>query len=77
MTGLEELLLHLADTLPSAAGSVKDGVRVRVEALDLDVPVESRIDAQGLCMSLPRGRLRTGFDPELGRLRLTFVRGDG
>lgn len=70
MRALSELLVDLAESL---SGDRHDGVIV--VAVDLDLPVESRIGQEAvLAVSLPRGRLRTGFDGPVGRLRARFTR---
>jgi hypothetical protein len=66
---LAELLGAVTAALPLEAGSVAAGASVAVSALDLDLPLEARIeDGAELRVSLPRGRLSTGFDVPLGRL---------
>jgi hypothetical protein len=68
-----ELLAATVGPLPLEAGNAAVGARVAVSALDLDVPLEIRIDdGAELRVSLPRGRLATGFDPPHGRLAAHF-----
>ena len=76
MTPIEILLTELARSLPMAAVDPDSRQGVGVTVIDLDLPVESLIDGSAaLSVSLPRGRLATGFDPHLGRLRVQFSRG--
>jgi hypothetical protein len=72
---LELVLESLADSLPTGAGDGSTGLAVHVTEVELVLPVESRIVRSGLELSLPRGRLATGFAPLHGRLRACFVRG--
>jgi hypothetical protein len=70
---LGELLDAVTATLPLQAGEPAAGARVAVRTLDLDLPLEARIEAGAeLRVSLPRGRLATGFDTPLGRLVAHF-----
>lgn len=68
-----ELIVKLAGLVPERAGSPEAGVSLRVAGLDLSLPVESAIGHGGeLAASLPRGRMATGFDPQLSTLTLRF-----
>jgi hypothetical protein len=66
---LDQLIGDLAALAPAALSA--NGVSLVTSALDLDLPIEALI-ANGLRASLPRGRLATGFDPPLCRLRARF-----
>ena len=71
MTRLEELVGRLVESLAEPELSDAGPTRMVVTALDLDVPVETRIGDDGaLLATLPRGLLATGFEPPVGRLRL-------
>lgn len=75
MNDLGALLLDLVGSMPDDAGSPEDGVVVAVDALDVALPVEARIGAAGELMArLPLGRLHTGFETPLARLRARFER---
>jgi hypothetical protein len=75
LRSLGELLAAVTAMLPLEAGSAAAGASVAVSTLDLDVPLEARIEAGAeLRVSLPRGRLATGFDVPLGRLVAHFDR---
>lgn len=77
MTPLDQLLGSLLERFAPTRGSAEGGVALVVDALVLDLPVESRIGgASGIAVSLPRGRLKTGFDAPHGRLRARLVRTD-
>ncbi len=77
MTAFEEVVAALADSVPVYAGSPDEGAEIRVTDLSLDLPLEAQLAPVGLVATLPRGLLSTGFDPELARVRITFVaRGD-
>ena len=73
MTGFDALLVALVAALPASAGGPAEGAEVSVTHVDLDLPLEARLGSSGLEASLPRGRLRTGFDPPLGRLAARFA----
>ena len=76
MNRLQELVANLGDALPGAVVDADSRTGLGVTGVELELPVEWRIEAGGeLAGSLPRGRLATGFDPALGRLRLRFSRG--
>ena len=50
-----------------------DGLALALVEVEVDLPVEARADAGDLVsLTPPRGRLGTGFDRPLGRLRATF-----
>ena len=73
MIALEDLLVAMIGELPLAGGDLV------VSAVELELPIESRLDARGhLEASWPRGRFGTGFDPPLGAvtLQLTVEEGD-
>ena len=75
MTALETLLVGLVDTLPEDAGGPEHGVRVEISAVDLEIPVETHVDAHGVVRaSLARTRLATGYDAELGQMTLRYER---
>jgi hypothetical protein len=75
MRPLHAVLLELVDAVPTAAVDPDSGESLGVTAIDLELPMEWRIGGgAGLDASLPRGRLATGFDPPLGRLRLALER---
>jgi hypothetical protein len=66
-----DLLLKLAELAPPRTGN--DEIALEVSAMDLTLPIESRIGHGGeLTASLPRGRWSTGFDPMLSQLTLSF-----
>ncbi|MEQ1568418.1 MAG: hypothetical protein ABMA64_22470 [Myxococcota bacterium] len=65
MIPAEQLVARLA----CALGDTPAGLAVT--EWTLDAPIEAQIARDGsLELSLPRGRLATGFDPPLGRLAL-------
>jgi hypothetical protein len=67
---LADLLVGVTAALPIAAGGETG---ISVVAMDLDLPVETRIDRGGeLHASLPRGRMATGFDLPHGRVVARF-----
>lgn len=73
MTSLDELVLALAARIPTQAGDAAQGVELLLEALDITLPIESRLMASGkLCASAPRGRWRSGFDLPHGELCVGF-----
>jgi hypothetical protein len=75
VTALETLIVGLVDTLPEDAGSPEAGIRVELASIDLAIPVEAHVDADGhIRASLPRGRLSTGFDSDLCRMGLRYER---
>lgn len=77
MNSLHALLLELVEGLPGDAGSPADGVAVRVDTVDLALPIELRFDGRGhVGASLPRNRLATGFDAPLSKVTALFVRRD-
>lgn len=77
MNDVAALIEELGDSLPIGAGDPGAGVTLGVTDVVLELPIEGRIlDDAVLHVSLPRGRLATGFSTPHGRLRLTFVRGE-
>lgn len=72
MNGVDRLVLGLADGLPDDRDG--DGVTITVAAVEVAVPVEARIDGDGLRASLPRGVMATGFSIPHGRMVARFVR---
>lgn len=74
MKQVEDFLTELLQFVPETPSLDADGRRLAVDELVLDLPVEVRGDGEDLQMSSPRGRLVTGFDPQLGRLRVRFGR---
>ena len=74
MNPLARFLAALVDSLPQPIGAESDGVRLVADSVDLLVPIESHIGQHGeLRVSLPRGRMSTGFELPLGRIRAQFV----
>jgi hypothetical protein len=77
MTSLEDLLIALLDAAPRGAGAAGAGLRVEVDAIELAIPIESRLARDGRFLaSAPRGRIATGFDPPHGALAVVLARGD-
>ena len=73
MGPFDELIAALAGLVPAAAESAEAQLALTAADLQVDVPLESRIvDGGRLLASLPRGRVATGFDPPLGRMRARF-----
>jgi hypothetical protein len=69
MVGFDQLLIELMRSLPTSAGD--EDSQIAVTDLDLEVPLEARIESRGtLKATLPRGRMSTGFDVPLARLRV-------
>lgn len=65
MIAFEKLLVAMIDDLPLEGGDLV------VSSVDLEIPIESRIDDHGrLEASWPRGRFGTGFDPPLGAMTI-------
>ena len=70
MIRAEHLVARLADTVADAPPGLV------VTEWALEAPVEARIARDGsLELSMPRGRLATGFDPPLGRIALRVEAG--
>ena len=68
MTMIDELLVEMIGELPL------DGGDLVVSGIELELPIESLIDAAGrLHASWPRGRMVTGFDPLLGAIAVTLA----
>lgn len=77
MTRVEQLLVDLVDAFHLIPPQV-DGLGIEVDEVHLDLPIEARIVRGGnVLMSLPRGKLATGFDPPHGRLRVRLAGGAG
>ena len=73
MLQLGDLLVQLISRMPAHVASSEALLALQTTALDLTVPIESRIVPDGeLQASLPRGLLRTGFDPPLGQMVARF-----
>jgi len=72
MSPLVALLTELIAGMPQPTGSAEAGARVVATDVDLTLPIEARIDRDGLHASLPRGRMSTGFAAPLGRLSARF-----
>lgn len=77
MRRLEDLIVTLAEELPTEAGSPELGVRVAATELDLDLPIEASLSEDCECLaSLPRGRFASGFTPPHGRVRMILRRAE-
>jgi hypothetical protein len=74
MTSLETLLVELAEQLPEGAGGPDQGLGVTVTAVELELPIESRLEPGKFAASLPRGRWKAGFDLPHGQLYARFIR---
>jgi hypothetical protein len=74
MTSLETLLVDLAEQLPEGAGGPDDGVAVTVTAVELAVPIESRLEPGKFGATLPRGRWKAGIYLPHGQLYARFAR---
>jgi hypothetical protein len=73
MLELGDLLVQLVSLMPARVASSEAQLALQTTSLDLTVPIESRIVPGGdLQASLPRGLLRTGFDPPLGQVVARF-----
>lgn len=73
MIDLADLLVDLALGVPIGAGGPDAGIALAVEAMEVVLPVETRLgDGAALLASYPRGRMATRFDPALARLSATF-----
>ena len=72
MTTLDRLITHLADAVAPNVAGVR-GLGLKVTDVDLLVPLESMPDPHEVVLvSIPRGRLQTGFERPLGELRMRF-----
>jgi hypothetical protein len=71
----EDLIVRLMDTVPLEAGDAdRAGFDLVVTSLDVDMPIEARIEHGAvLSGSLPRGRLKTGFQSPHARLVVRFT----
>ena len=76
MTPLDTWLDGLIDAMPPAVGDPVTGDGIGIVDLHVELPVEARVDGQGLHVTTPRGRMVTGFDPPLGRIRMRVRRED-
>ena len=75
MNPIGQLLCEMLDQLPLSDADSEDAVFVH--DLHLKLPIETRIRQDGtLLATAPRGRLATGFDPQIGMLSINFERGD-
>jgi hypothetical protein len=73
MIGLEAFLVALAEEIPIVAGDAMRGVEVSVTSLDVDLPVEIRVDSRArILASPPRGMWRAGFEIPLGAVKARF-----
>lgn len=73
MIGLEAFLVALAEEIPIVAGDAMRGVEVAVTSLDVDLPVEIRVDSRArIFASPPRGMWRAGFEIPLGSVKARF-----
>jgi hypothetical protein len=69
---LDRLITHLADAVAPDVPGV-EALGLDVTDVDLLVPLESMADSREVVLvSIPRGRLQTGFERPLGELRLSF-----
>jgi len=75
VTTLDRLITHLADAVAPNVPGVQ-ALGLKVTDVDLVVPLESMPDPREVILvSIPRGRLQTGFERPLGELRLSFRQG--
>jgi len=73
MKELADLLIELGSAVPLWAGASGAGVELAVTQAELQVPLEARFDRDGgLRVSLPRGRLATGFQLPHAHLCASF-----
>jgi hypothetical protein len=73
MRPFHELIVAITELMPPAVESVEGDVALRVSTLEVDLPIEAHIGAgAALGVSLPRGRLATGFDLPLGKVTARF-----
>lgn len=78
MSRIEELILGLVGDLIAEVGDEEGTVRVRVDRVDLTVPIEAGLGQRAsMLATTPRHRLETGFQPQLGALALHLERRDG
>ena len=71
MTRFEDLVEHLVEAFAAPSERPAVGERIVTTDLNLDLPVETLIDDDGLLLAtLPRGQLATGFELPVGRLRV-------
>jgi len=73
VTSLSEFLAQLASQLPGGASDPTQGLRLTVDRVEMDLPIESHAAPGQFGASLPRGRWRSGMDPPTGTL---FARWD-
>jgi hypothetical protein len=74
MTRVEYLLHDLIDSLVERTFRRSPVIVLVVDELHVDLPVETGFDRVGaLLMTMPRGRLATGFEMPLGRLTIHCV----
>lgn len=78
MKNIADFLVDMSDDMPMAVADEATGEGLAVDGFEISVPIESSTDDVGeLAVSLPRGRLATGFDLPHGKLTATFIRGEG
>lgn len=73
MKPLAALLVDLADAVAADAGGEAAGARMYVQRARVALPLEVRLEQQGLVAAAPRGLLATGFDPQLGHVAVGFA----
>jgi len=77
MSSFEELLLELVDNLPPDQGGPAEGICVAISAVEMSLPIESRVTRGRFAACLPRGRWQSGFELAPGTLAARFERTDG
>jgi hypothetical protein len=71
---LEQFLDALVDAFVAPATHDVPGLGIRVAEVRLDLPVEARLaGGASVELSLPRGRLATGFDRPRSRIRVELT----
>ncbi len=76
MKTLDDWLDDMLADLPEAVADAGTGEGLAVVDFEVQVPIEARVRAGGLSVSVPRGRLATGFDAPRGQLRVRVGRED-
>ena len=72
MKSLDAFLVDMSTNIPTAVVDARDGQGLGVESFSLTLPIESRIESEQMSVSLPLGKLATGFDFPHGRIRARF-----
>jgi hypothetical protein len=77
MIAFDAFLPSLLESLALGSGDERDGLSLAVTEVEIEIPIEHRLSAEGLHAEAPGTRLVTGFKSHSGRMRARFCEDGG